>query len=152
MTKSRANYVCENALYQYMIDLDVIKFIKVGQGEIHDIKKAIVADIFEALMGAIYLDQGFEVAQRTILNIIEPYILKRSNFLIDYKSILQEAMQTDKRSLVYETINETGPAHNREFTVVVRIDNVLYGKGIASSKKEASQLAAKDTLEKLAKN
>lgn len=152
MTKSRANYVCENALYEYMVDLDLIKLIKVGQGEINDIKKAIVADIFEALMGAIYLDQGFLIAKDIVLRIIEPYILKKVNFLSDYKSILQEAMQTDKRSLVYETINETGPAHNREFTVVVRIDNVLYGKGIASSKKEASQLAAKDTLEKLAKN
>ena len=61
-------------------------------------------------------------------------------------------MQTDKRSFVYETINETGPAHNREFTVIVKIDNVIYGKGIANSKKEASKLAARDTLEKLAKN
>jgi len=152
MTKARANYVCENALYEYMLDLDLIKFIKVGHGEVHDIKKAIVADIFESLMGAIYLDQGFEKAKETILNIVTPYILKRKNFLIDYKSILQEAMQTDKRSFVYETINETGPAHNREFTVVVRIDNVIYGKGIASSKKEASQLAAKETLQKLARD
>lgn len=152
MTKARANYVCENALYEYMMDLDLIKFIKVGNGEVHDIKKAIIADIFEALMGAIYLDQGFEQAKSTILNIVTPYILKRKNFLVDYKSILQEAMQTDKRSLVYETIDESGPAHNREFTVVVRIDNIVYGKGIASSKKEASQLAAKETLQKLAKD
>ena len=152
MTKFRANYVCENALYEYMSDLDIIKYIKVGQGEVNDIKKAIIADIFEALMGAIYLDQGFEVAKKTILNIIEPYVLRKENFIVDYKSTLQEAIQTDKRSLVYETINETGPAHNREFTVIVRIDNVIYGKGIANSKKEASQLAAKATLEKLARD
>lgn len=152
MTKTRANYVCEDALAEYMYDLDLVKYIKVGNGEINEIQKAIVADIFESLMGAIYLDQGFEIAKRVILNIIEPYIIEKRNFNIDYKSILQEAMQTDKRSLIYETINETGPAHNREFTVIVKIDNVIYGKGIANSKKEASKLAAKATLEKLAKS
>ena len=152
MTKTRANYVCEDALAEYMNDLDLIKYIKVGNGEIKEIQKAIIADIFESLMGAIYLDQGFETVKRVILSIIEPYVIKKINFNIDYKSILQEAMQTDKRSFVYETINETGPAHNREFTVIVKIDNVIYGKGIANSKKEASKLAAKATLEKLAKN
>lgn len=152
MTKTRANYVCEDALYQYMCDLDLIKYIKVGHGEIGDIQKAIVADIFESLIGAIYLDQGFETVKMVILKFIEPYVIDKVNFNIDYKSILQEAMQTDKRSLVYEAINETGPAHNREFTVIVKIDNVIYGKGIANSKKEASKLAAKATLEKLAKS
>lgn len=152
MTKFRANYVCENALYQYMMELDLIKYIKVGHGEIHDIKKAIIADIFESLMAAIYLDQGFNKVKSVILSIIEPYMLKKENFLIDYKSILQEAIQTERKTLIYETISESGPAHNREFTVIVRIDNVIYGKGIANSKKEASQLAAKATLEKLAKD
>ncbi len=150
MTKTRANYVCEEALAKYMNDLDLIKYIKVGNGEIREIQKAIIADIFESLMGAIYLDQGFEMVKRIILKIIEPYVLEKTNFNVDYKSILQEAMQTDKRSFVYETVNETGPAHNREFTVIVKIDNIIYGKGIANSKKEASKLAAKETLEKLA--
>ena len=152
MTKTRSNYVCEDALAEYMYDLDLIKYIKVGNGEMGEIQKAIIADIFESLMGAIYLDQGFETVKRVILNIIEPYVLDKRNFNVDYKSILQEAMQTDKRSFVYETINETGPAHNREFTVIVKIDNVVYGKGIANSKKDASKLAAKATLEKLAKS
>lgn len=152
MTKTRSNYVCENALYEYMQDLDLIKYIKVGNGEIHDIKKTIVADIFEALMGAIYLDQGFLIVKKIILNIIEPYIIRKENFITNYKSTLQEAMQTDKRSLIYETIDVSGPAHDRKFTVIVKIDNIVYGKGIASSKKEASQLAAKETLLKLAKN
>ena len=152
MTKTRANYVCENALYEYMQELDLIKYIKVGHGEGNEIKKAIVADIFESLMGAIYLDQGFETVRRIILNIIEPYVLQKYDFVADYKSVLQEAMQSDKRSILYETINEEGPSHDKKFTVIVKIDNITYGKGIASSKKEASQLAAKETLEKLAKN
>ena len=152
MTKIRASYVCENALYEYMKDLDLIKYIKVGHGEVGDIKKAIVADIFESIMGAIYLEEGFLKVKEVISDIIVPYIENPNVvFFLDYKSTLQEALQTDKRSFLYETINEEGPAHNRRFTVVVEIDNVIYGKGIASSKKEAAQMAAKEALEKLAK-
>ena len=151
MTKTRANYVCEEANYEYMSNLGLIKYIKVGNGEIDNIKKAIVADIFEAFVGAIYLDQGFPRAKEFILDIVTPYILNKTNFFNDYKSILQEAVQTDRRSLVYELVDERGPAHDKSFTIVVRIDDVMYGRGTAGSKKEACQLAAKATLEKLAK-
>lgn len=150
MTKMRANFVCENANYEYMQKIGLYKYIKVGKGEVKDIKKAIVADIFEAFIGAIYLDQGFFKAKEYILSIVAPYINDKTNFFNDYKSILQEAMQTDKKSFTYEVVDESGPSHNKTFTVVVRIDNVIYGKGIAGSKKEACRLAAKDTLEKLA--
>ena len=152
MTKMRANFVCENANFEYMSDIGLIKYIKVGNGEIKDLKKAIIADIFEAFIGAIYLDQGFIKAQEFILSILTPYINKRTYFFNDYKSILQEAVQTDRKSLVYELIKEEGPDHDKKFTIVVKIDNVIYGKGKAGSKKEACQLAARDTLEKLAKN
>ena len=151
MTKMRANYVCEEANYEYMNKLGLIKYIRVGNGEIENIKKAIIADIFEAFIGAIYLDQGFEKAKEFILNVITPYILDKVSFFNDYKSILQEAVQTDRKSLVYELIDESGPAHEKSFTIAVRIDDVIYGKGTAGSKKEACQLAAKATLEKLAK-
>ena len=151
MTKMRSNYVCEDANYEYMNTLGLIKFIKVGNGEITDIKKAIVADIFEAFIGALYLDQGFPKAQEFVLNVITPFIINKTNFFNDYKSILQEAMQTDKRSFYYDVIAEEGPPHAKIFTVIVRIDDVIYGKGIASSKKEAERLAAKEALEKLAK-
>ena len=151
MTKTRANYVCENANYEYMTKLGLIKYIRVGNGEVGDLKKAIVADIFEAFIGAIYLDQGFEKAKEFVLNIVTPYILAKTYFFNDYKSILQEAVQTDKRSLSYDLINESGPAHDKRFTIAVRIDDVIYGKGVASSKKEACQLAAKEALEKLAR-
>ena len=70
------------------------------------------------------------------------------DFFNDYKSVLQELVQTDKRSLHYEIISETGPAHNKEFSVVVKIDDIIYGRGTAGSKKEAEQLAAKDALKK----
>ena len=151
MTKTRANYVCENANYEYMNKLGLIKYIRVGNGEVKDIKKAIVADIFEAFIGAIYLDQGFDKAKEFILNVITPYILDKTYFFNDYKSILQEAVQTDKRSLSYDLVNESGPAHDKRFTIAVRIDGIVYGKGEAGSKKEACQLAAKEALEKLAR-
>ncbi len=151
MTKTRANYVCEEANYEYMSNLGLIKYIKVGNGEIDNIKKAIVADIFEAFVGAIYLDQGFLRAKEFVLDVVTPYILNKTNFFNDYKSILQEAVQTDRRSLVYELVDERGPAHDKSFTIVVRIDDVMYGRGTAGSKKEACQLAAKATLEMLAK-
>ena len=151
MTKTRANYVCEDANYEYMQKLGLIKFIKVGNGEVEDIKKAIVADIFEAFIGALYLDQGFDTAKKFVLDVTTPYVINRTSFFNDYKSILQEAVQTDRRSLVYELIDESGPAHAKSFTIAVRIDDVIYGKGTAGSKKEACQLAAKATLEKLAK-
>jgi len=151
MTKMRANYVCEEANFEYMNKLDLIKYIKVGNGEIEDIKKAIVADIFEAFIGAIYLDQGFDKAKKFILDVITPYMINKTNFFNDYKSILQEAVQTDRRSLIYELVDESGPAHAKIFTIAVKIDNIVYGKGTAGSKKEACQLAAKEALEKLAK-
>lgn len=152
MTKVRASYVCENALYQYSTALGLTKYIKVGHGEMKasgTYKKAIVADIFEALIGAIYIDLGYATARRVSLNIITPYINDNVTFFSDYKSALQEAVQTNKQSIEYVLIKESGPAHNKTFTFEVRIDNISYGVGTAKSKKEAEQIAAKDALDKL---
>lgn len=153
MTKVRASYVCENALYKYSIDLGLNQYIKVGHGELakEDIlKKAIIADIFEAFMAAIYLDLGFATARRVVLSIVIPYIKNNITFFSDYKSVLQEAVQTDKKSVQYNLIKEEGPSHKKIFTVEARIENIVYGIGVAGSKKEAEQSAAKTALDKLA--
>lgn len=154
MTKVRASYVCENALYEYSLDLGLNKYIKVGHGEELNggkLKKAIVADIFESLMGAIYLDLGYATVRKVILNIIVPYVTNPNiTFFQDYKSALQEAVQTTKKSLYYELIEEQGPPHDKKFKMQVRVDGIIYGEGVGSSKKEAEQLAAKNALEKLA--
>lgn len=154
MTKVRASYVCENALYEYSLNLGLNNYIKVGHGEELSggaYKKAIVADIFESLMGAIYLDLGYSTVRRVILNIVVPYITNPNIvFFSDYKSALQEAVQTTRKSLYYELIEESGPPHNKTFKMQVRVDGIIYGEGLGSSKKEAEQLAAKDALEKLA--
>lgn len=153
MTKLRASYVCENALYEYATDLGLSEYIKVGHGEEIDggrYKKVIMADIFEALMGAIYLDLGFEVVKKVILEVTVPYIENpKVVFFNDYKSALQEFVQTEQRTLNYEVIDESGPAHNKSFTIEVKIDNIVYGVGTAGSKKEAEQEAAKNALSKL---
>lgn len=154
MTKVRASYVCENALYEYSMNLGLNKYIKVGHGEEKEggkFKKAIVADIFEALIGAIYLDLGYATARKTVLQIIVPYIENPNiTFFSDYKSALQEYVQTVQKSLTYNLIKEEGPAHERVFTVEVEVDSITYGVGVGQSKKEAEQEAAKEALKKLA--
>lgn len=155
MTKQRASYVCENALYEYAKDYGFTKYIKVGHGEENDggkYKKAIVADIFEAFMGAVYLDLGYDKAKEVILRIMIPYIENPDiQFFSDYKSALQECVQTEQRTLVYELVKEEGPAHDKKFTIEVKVDDMVFGIGCAGSKKEAEQEAAHDALKKLAK-
>lgn len=155
MTKLRAHYVCETALYEYSKKLNLNKYLKLGKGEEETggrDRKAIVSDIVESLLGAIYLDQGLEVARKFFMENIIPHIENHEiDFFDDYKSVLQEYVQTDKRSLEYVVTNETGPAHNKEFTVEVMINGIVYGKGVAGSKKKAEQEAAKDALAKAQK-
>ena len=154
MTKVRASYVCENANYCYATGLGLSKYILVGHGEQKEggnLKKARVADIFEALMGAIYIDLGFSTVRNVILKVVVPYIENPNvTFFSDYKSSLQEYVQTEQKSLEYKLVNEEGPAHDKRFTVDVVIDSIVYGTGIGTSKKEAEQEAAKVALNKLA--
>ena len=155
MTKIRASYVCENACFRYASDLEFSNYIKVGHGEELEggrYKKVILADIFEAFMGAIYLDLGYDTVRKVLLEIIVPYIEDESvTFFHDYKSSLQEFIQTEQRTLQYKVIKEEGPPHQRTFTVQVSVDDIIYGTGTANSKKEAEQEAARSALEKLAR-
>lgn len=155
MTKLRSHYVCENALYEYSLRIGLNEFLLLGNGEYESggkFRKAIVADIFEAFIGAMYLDKGLDVVKDFIhSNVIDLIESNAFTFEEDYKSKLQELVQTDKRSLKYVVINEEGPAHNKVFTVEVKIDDIIYGVGKAHSKKEAEQEAAKNALSKSVK-
>lgn len=152
MTKMRANYVCEEALATYAHDLKFEEDIKLGSGELETgPNNTILADVFEAFVAAMYLDIGFEKTQEMVLKIMLKYITKGVEFLHDYKSTLQELVQTDKKSVVYEIISEEGPAHNRRFECVVKVDGHILGRGIGSSKKASEQEAAKAALAKQAK-
>ncbi len=151
MSKTRASFVCENALATYAKEIGLDKYILVGHGQENNINDTIIADVFESVLGAIYLDCGFNEAKRYADEIILPYIKSGAHFLGDYKSILQELVQTDKKSLNYELINETGPAHDKTFTINVVIDGIVYGTGVGKSKKEAEQKAAYDAYQKRAR-
>ena len=151
MTKKRAGFVCEQALAHYAKGLGIPEFIRVGNGQQGDVNDTIVADVFESVLGAIYLTHGLDISKKYINDIIIPYIEKDFIFLGDYKTLLQEYVQTDKKSLEYVLVKEYGEAHNKTFEVEVKINNIVYGRGIGKSKKEAEQNAAFDAYKKSAK-
>ena len=101
MTKMRSSYVCEEACATYSNELGFAKYIRLGSGE-NGASITILADVFESFIGATYLDQGFDFTSRLVLNIITKYINKGVDFLHDYKSELQELVQTVKKSVIYE--------------------------------------------------
>lgn len=150
MTKFRASYVCEAACSTYAKELELDKYIRLGSGEA-EANTTIIADVFEAFIAAMYLDKGFEFTSEFVMNIIKKYINNRVDFLHDYKSELQELVQTVRKSVVYEVINEEGPAHNKRFTCQVLVDGIVMGIGKGGSKKNAEQEAAKIALSKQAK-
>lgn len=150
MTKMRSSYVCEEACATYSTDLDFKDYILLGSGE-SEATVPILADVFESFVGATYLDQGFAFTNEFVLKVITKYINKGIDFLHDYKSELQELVQTVKKSVVYEVIDEKGPAHDKTFTCQVKVDDVVMGKGTGTSKKNAEQAAAKVALSKQVK-
>ena len=153
LTKMRAKAVCESALDLYASKIDLSSYLYLGKGEEATggrTRPAIIADATEAVLGAIYLDGGFEAAREIVRKFFEPYfydVLKNK----DYKSMLQEKLQSEKRSIRYEIVRDEGPANNKTFEAVVYMDEILMGRGIGKTKKEAQQQAAKDALEKEAK-
>lgn len=147
MTKMRASYVCEAACCTYARELGLDHYIFLGSGEV-EANNTILADVFESFIGAMYLDQGLEFTRKRVMNIILDYIERKVDFLHDYKSELQELVQTVRKSAVYEIVDERGPAHDRTFTCQVRVDDIVMGTGVGSSKKAAEQEAAKEALSK----
>lgn len=150
MTKMRSSYVCEAACCTYAKELGLDKCIHLGSGEV-EANTTILADVFESFIGAMYLDQGLEITKNVVLSVIVKYIENKINFLHDYKSELQEQVQNVRKSAVYEVIEERGPAHDKTFTCQVKVDDIVMGIGIGSSKKAAEQEAAKEALKKQVK-
>jgi len=153
LTKRRAQLVCENALNIYASKIDFNKFILLGVGEEATggrTRPAIIADAMEAVLGAIFLDGGFIPASDVVFRLFIPYI-DEAILNKDYKSILQEKLQSEKRSIHYEIVKETGSPNDKTFDAVVYMDDILMGKGRGKSKKEAEMAAAKNALEKEAR-
>jgi len=155
LTNWRAALVCGVKLSEIAQKLDFGELLRLSRGEQQGSKRArqnILADCFEAVVGAIYLDQGFEVAGKFILENIIPEldsILKEKTFR-DSKSKFQEAVQ-EKMGVTpdYKVLEETGPDHAKHFVVGAYVENKLYGKGEGASKQEAQQVAASEGLDKL---
>ena len=150
MSRLRSLYVCENALFEYASKINLSEYIKLGNG-IKEANKTVIADVFEAVIGVIFLEQGINKVRELFNKLIVPYIENEADFLKDYKSMLQEQVQTEKKSLKYKVVDESGPAHAKVFKVTVSIGGIVYGIGVGSSKKEAEQNAAKDAFTKQAK-
>lgn len=153
MTNLRAALVNGDMLAKISFDLGVEDYILMSKGEANDKGRArqyLLANAFEAITGAIYLDQGYEVAEKfireNVLNKLDEVF--ENKLYLDHKSYFQEKSQEEfKETPSYRVIKEEGPDHNKNFTVGVYIGNDLIAKGTGSSKQEAQRSAAHAGLE-----
>ena len=154
LTKQRAKHVCESALVEYAKICDLKKYLRLGKGEEKSggrNRVSLQADAFEALIGAVYMDKGFDECYKIFETVVVPLVEadNEDNF-VDYKSYLQELVQSDKRTLEYRIVDEIGPSHNKTFVTRVYMDQILMGEGSGKTKKEAEQNSAEMALKKLA--
>ena len=153
MSKIRSGVVCETSLAMVSKSINLDKFLFFGKGEeLTGGRKrdSILADAFEALLGAIYLDSNIEATKQFILGIMKNIIKDVIDgvIFVDFKTKLQEKVQHDGLlSIKYDIIDELGPEHNKVFEANVKIDEKVMGRGFGRTKKEAEQNAAKEALE-----
>lgn len=152
LTKTRAALVCEKACCGFSRQLEVGKYLLLSHGEQNsggNARPSILADAFEAIIAAIYLDGGMEEARAFILRFVKPMIqTARPKPFKDYKTMLQEIIQKNpEESLEYVLTGESGPDHDKHFSVEVHLNSNVIGKGGGRSKKEAEQQAAREALE-----
>lgn len=152
LTKKRAAQVCEDALFRRAEAFDLKKHIRLGKGEEKTggrERASIIADVTEALIGAIYVDGGQEAAERFIRTFILCEIAPGRERL-DYKSALQEKLQENGSiELRYELLSQDGPEHRKEFHYGVYLSGKKLGEGRGHNKKSAQQHAAKEALENI---
>lgn len=156
MTTLRAQTVCEATLALLNAQLGWYEYLLLGVGEERSggrSRPSILADQFEACIGAIYLDLGYEAVDEILTEYMKPlFTMTKPETVTDYKTHLQEVIQADTRKTIqYRLIEETGPANAPTFTMGVYLDDILLGTGTSTTKKKAEQKAAKDAFNKLAK-
>ena len=153
MTRLRADLVCEQSLADVAEELELGQALRLGRGEEHTggrKRPSILADAVEAILAAIYLDGGFEVAQR----FVDRFVLSRADAgkknVGDYKTQLQELVQQRSgQVLTYPLLGEEGPDHDKTFTVQVALNGEILGVGRGRTKKQAEQAAARQALSAL---
>lgn len=155
LTRMRAELVCERALSEYARSIGLGEYILLGVGEEKNNgrqRRSILADAFEALLAAIYLDSGeygIDNVRRFLLPFIKEEIksLGKTGFAADAKTMLQQfVQQAEGDFLEYVTVGETGPDHMKEFFVEARLNSNVIGRGKGRSKREAEQNAAREAL------
>ena len=153
LTKLRSVLVSTKPLAAYARKIHLDEYVRIGhsitQAQVKESDK-ILENVFESLVGAIYLDAGLNTAYRFIKKVLLNDILSYdADNLTDYKTKLQEEIQAEHRDAVqYVTVSQTGPAHDRTFTVQVKYNDIVLGTGTGKSKKKAEEMAAKDALSK----
>ena len=152
LTKLRASLVCEKSLCGFANELELGSFLRLGHGE--ELmggreRPSILADAFEAVLAAIYLDGGIEPATEFVLRFVKKALEHVENVAFkDYKTVLQEIIQKNpEERLTYVLVGESGPDHDKRFEVDVMLNSNVIGHGIGKSKKAAEQHAAKEALE-----
>lgn len=151
LTKLRASLVCEKSLCAFSRELELGKFLQLGKGEDKGggrERDSILADAFEAVLAAIYLDGGMEIARKHVMNFVLRELKHTDDEVFkDYKTALQEIIQRNpEESVSYILTDEFGPDHDKQFTVEVHLNSNVIGTGKGKSKKQAEQMAAKQAL------
>ncbi len=149
LTKHRAAKVCEKALCVFAKELEIGPALRLGKGETRmggSERPSILADAFEAVLAAVYLDGGLEEASKIVLRFIPRHDSLEKNR--DYKTVLQEVVQRNREEQIeYVLISAEGPDHAKTFTIEVHLNSNVIGRGVGKSKKLAEQQAAKEALE-----
>ena len=149
LTKLRANAVCEKSLAEFAKQIDLGQYLLLGKGEIMTggrERPSILSDAFESVIAAIYLDSGIEEARRFVLRFVSSTSTDTRE-VTDYKTLLQEVVQKNPdEHLTYSLAAQSGPDHNKTFTVEVFLNSNCIGTGSGHSKKKAEQAAAKEAL------
>ena len=157
MTRLRAQLVCEKALAIYARQLHLNDFLLLGSGEEKSggrDKDAIIADMMEAFLGALFLDQGMPAVDNILNEVITPRLAHPEDVGVihDYKTKLQEYVQADSsRQVHYVLVHESGTPNNPVFEMNCMVDDLVMGTGKGSSKKQAEQNAARNAFEKLSR-
>ncbi len=151
LTKLRASLVCEASLYEFAKQLDIGSFMLLGRGERNHKggeRPSILADAFEAVLAAVYLDGGMKPASDLVLRFVKEDLNHREKISFrDYKTKLQEVIQKNpEERLEYVLVDESGPDHDKQFTVELRLNSNVIASGTGKSKKAAEQSAAAEAL------
>lgn len=155
LTKLRAKIVRGDTLFELSKQLKLNEYLEVGEraaGQGIELSKSVLSDVFEALVAAIYISGGYKSAFNFVRQTVDKYLNfdEVVNHIDNHKSILMEFAQAEKWELpIYKIVSETGPGHDKTFTVAAFVNGKQLGEGRGKSKKKAEQKAAKDALQNL---